>query len=160
MDLMDVAQLLGNFGEFFGAIAVVATLGYLAVQVRQNTRSVRAATYQAFSESYGDFRTLLVKDERLGALFGKGLRSRSELSTSERFQFDSLMMNFTRVAEVNFYHEIKGLVDEPFYRGWRDEAVEIWRMPGAQEWWSENSRFLNADFRAVWQRLITTSDRT
>ena len=155
MDLMDVAQLLGNFGEFFGAIAVVATLGYLAVQVRQNTRSVRAATYQAFSESYGDFRTLLVKDERLGALFGKGLRSRSELSTSERFQFDSLMMNFTRVAEVNFDHEIKGLVDEPFYRGWRDEAVEIWRLPGAREWWSENSRFFNADFRASWDRRIT-----
>jgi hypothetical protein len=155
MDLMDVAQLLGNFGEFFGAIAVVATLGYLAVQVRQNTRSVRAATYQAFSESYGDFRTLLVKDERLGALFGKGLRSRSEFSTSERFQFDGLMMNFTRVAEVNFYHEIKGLVDEPFYRGWQDEAVEIWRLPGAREWWSENSRFFNADFRASWDRRIT-----
>ena len=155
MDLMDVAQLLGNFGEFFGAIAVVATLGYLAVQVRQNTRSVRAATYQAFSESYGDFRTLLVKDERLGALFGKGLRSRSELSTSERFQFDSLMMNFTRVAEVNFYHEIKGLVDEPFYRGWRDEAVEIWRLPGAREWWSESSRFFNADFRMAWERRTT-----
>ncbi len=136
------------------------SLLYVAVQVRQNTRSVRAATYQAFSEAYCDFRTLLVKEERLGILWSKGLRSRAELSTSERFQFDSLMMNFTRIAEVNFYHERRDLVDEPFYRGWRDEAVEIWRMPGAQEWWSENSRFLNADFRAVWQRLITTSDRT
>ncbi len=34
MTLMDTAQLLGNFGEFFGAIAVVGTLAYLAVQVR------------------------------------------------------------------------------------------------------------------------------
>jgi len=147
---------LGSLGEAIAALAVVVSLLYVAVQVRQNTRSVRAATYQAFSESYGDFRTLLVKDERLGALFGKGLRSRSELSGSERFQFDSLMMNFTRVAEVNFYHEIKGLVDEPFYRGWQDEAVEIWRLPGAREWWSENSRFFNADFRAVWERGITS----
>ena len=155
MTLMETAQLLGNFGEFFGAIAVVATLGYLAVQVRQNTRSVQAATYQEFSESYGDFRTLLVKDERLGALFSKGLRSRSELPASERFQFDGLMMNFTRAAELNFYHEIKGLVDETFYSGWREEAVVIWRMPGAQEWWSENKRFFNADFRASWERRIT-----
>jgi len=146
---------LGSLGEAIAALAVVVSLLYVAVQVRQNTRSVRAATYQAFSESYGDFRTLLVKDERLGALFGKGLRSRSELSTSERFQFDSLMMNFTRVAEVNFYHEINGLVDEPFYRGWRDEAVEIWRLPGAREWWSESSRFFNADFRASWDRSMT-----
>ena len=157
MDLMDVAQLLGNFGEFFGAIAVVATLGYLAVQVRQNTRSVRAANYQAFSESYGDFRTLLVKDERLGALWGKGLRSRSELSASERFQFDGLMMNWTRAAELHFYQEIKGLVDEPFYSGWLDEAAAVWSMPGALEWWSEHSRSFNADFRAVWERRITSA---
>ncbi len=34
MNLIDTAQLLGNFGEFVGAIGVVATLAYLAVQVR------------------------------------------------------------------------------------------------------------------------------
>ena len=37
MTLMDMAQLLGNFGEFVGAIAVVVTLVYLSVQIRQNT---------------------------------------------------------------------------------------------------------------------------
>ncbi len=49
MTLMETAQLLGNFGEFVGAIAVVATLAYLAVQVNHtrkateaNTRSLRA----------------------------------------------------------------------------------------------------------------------
>lgn len=49
MDLMSTAQLLGNLGEFGGAIAVVITLVYLAVQVRHskeateaNTRSLRS----------------------------------------------------------------------------------------------------------------------
>ena len=32
MTLMETAQLMGNFGEFVGAFAVVATLFYLAVQ--------------------------------------------------------------------------------------------------------------------------------
>lgn len=35
MSLMELSQVLGNFGEFFGAIAVGATLIYVAVQVRQ-----------------------------------------------------------------------------------------------------------------------------
>ena len=34
MNLMDVSQMLGNFGEFVGAIGVVTTLAYLAVQIR------------------------------------------------------------------------------------------------------------------------------
>lgn len=61
MALTETAQLLGNVGEFVSALAVVATLFYLAVQVRHgraateaNTRSLdesrrlaRAQTYQA-----------------------------------------------------------------------------------------------------------------
>ena len=36
MDHQTFAQLLGNYGEFVGAIAVVATLVYLARQVRDS----------------------------------------------------------------------------------------------------------------------------
>ena len=43
MDHQGFAQLLGNYGEFVGAIAVVATLGYLAVQIRQNTSAMQAS---------------------------------------------------------------------------------------------------------------------
>ena len=42
MDHQAFAQLLGNYGEFVGAIAVVATLAYLAAQIRQNTRAIKA----------------------------------------------------------------------------------------------------------------------
>ena len=42
MDHVTFAQLLGNYGEFVGSLGVVATLFYLAIQVRQ-TRLVTAA---------------------------------------------------------------------------------------------------------------------
>ena len=44
MDLQSMAQLLGNFGEFVGAIAVVVTLAYLAVQVRHSKEATEANT--------------------------------------------------------------------------------------------------------------------
>lgn len=37
---------LGNLGDFVGGIAVVITLIYLAVQVRQNTSALKAASWQ------------------------------------------------------------------------------------------------------------------
>jgi hypothetical protein len=43
MDHQAFAQLLGNYGEFVGAIAVVATLGYLSVQIRQNTIAMQSS---------------------------------------------------------------------------------------------------------------------
>ncbi len=39
-------EALGAIGEMVGAIAVVATLGYLAIQLRLNTKSVYANTHQ------------------------------------------------------------------------------------------------------------------
>jgi len=40
-------ETLGNLGDFIGGIGVVATLAYLAVQVRQNTSALRTASRQA-----------------------------------------------------------------------------------------------------------------
>ena len=58
MDHQAFAQLLGNYGEFLGAIAVVATLFYLAVQVKHskdateaNTRSLEQSRQFALNEA-------------------------------------------------------------------------------------------------------------
>ena len=50
MDHQAFAQLLGNYGEFFGAIAVVVTLLYLAGQLKQNTNALRSASYSHWNE--------------------------------------------------------------------------------------------------------------
>ena len=42
MDLNSTAQLLGNFGEFISSIAILVTLGYLAVQVRAGRIATQA----------------------------------------------------------------------------------------------------------------------
>ena len=47
MDPMEIIQLLGSLGEFLGAIAVFATLLYLAVQVRDASRAAKFAAVEA-----------------------------------------------------------------------------------------------------------------
>ena len=44
MDLQAIAQLLGNFGEFFGSVAVFITLIYLAIQVKHGKQATEANT--------------------------------------------------------------------------------------------------------------------
>lgn len=43
---------LGAAGEFVGAIGVVASLVYLSVQIRQNTRSMDEGRTQALAQTY------------------------------------------------------------------------------------------------------------
>ena len=47
-------EAIGAIGEAVGAAAVVGSLVYLAVQIRQNTKSVQAATFQSVAEGLAD----------------------------------------------------------------------------------------------------------
>jgi len=46
---------LSSVAEFVAAIGVIASLVYLAVQVRQNTQSIRASTYEGMLRGSGEF---------------------------------------------------------------------------------------------------------
>ena len=63
---------LGNIGEFLGAIAVVASLLYLSMQIRQNTRSVKSATAQSASQTIVGMNALIVGDRTVAELVSAG----------------------------------------------------------------------------------------
>ena len=72
MSLMDTAQLLGNIGEFVGAIAIVATLVYLAMQVRQNTDMMSVGNAQHFVDFNISLVGPIVTNRELADLWIKG----------------------------------------------------------------------------------------
>ena len=61
MSLTDLA----NIGQVIGAIAVVISLIYVALQIRQNTNAVRSATAQSVHEHFAGWYHLLAADLEL-----------------------------------------------------------------------------------------------
>jgi hypothetical protein len=52
---------LANIGQAIGAIAVVISLIYVALQIRQNTNAVRSATAQTVHEHFAKWYHLVAK---------------------------------------------------------------------------------------------------
>ena len=71
MDQQALAAMLGSYGEFFGAIAVVVTLGYLAFQVRQNTRSSYVTRASAVTSRLEEIQKAIICDSDLSALLAR-----------------------------------------------------------------------------------------
>ena len=69
---LETAQLVGNLGEFVGAIAVVITLGYLAIQIRQNSKVVEAATSNSVTRSRNELNALLATHPELSEMILAG----------------------------------------------------------------------------------------
>ncbi len=53
----------GEIGELVGGVAVLATLLYLATQVRQNTAAIQETTRLAMSEQIEGFAEFLIAEE-------------------------------------------------------------------------------------------------
>ena len=69
-------EALGAVGEFFGAIGVLASLVYLATQIRDNSRSLQAASLQSVLDGPRDryFLPMATSGETT-EIFTRGLNS-------------------------------------------------------------------------------------
>jgi hypothetical protein len=94
---------LANLGQVIGAIAVVISLIYVALQIRQNTNAVRSATAQAVHEHFANWYQLVAADAELAQLAASGLRDYSSLSEQERVRFISAFMAFLTYSRNAFF---------------------------------------------------------
>ena len=58
----------GAIGELAGGVAVIVTLIYLALQIRQNTRAIRLGTGYAVTEEFRDMFALIAGQSSLAEL--------------------------------------------------------------------------------------------
>jgi uncharacterized protein YoxC len=79
---MTVEQL-GNIGEFVAAIATVITLIYLAFQLRQNTRALKATAFQNVTSEMGKNVEHIMDNGELAKILGKGATEPEMLTPAE-----------------------------------------------------------------------------
>jgi hypothetical protein len=66
-------QDLGNLGEFIGALGVVVSLIYVAVQIRHNTRAVRDSAEKEMARDASDFLSQITENAEVARIYRIGL---------------------------------------------------------------------------------------
>jgi len=112
MDLSELAQLLGGFGEFFGAIAVVATVGYLTVQIRQNTKALRVSAYADFVDRHVE----MVKFQAEHAEVISQPDEYESISEKDRTIHVAHLSGMLRNGDALHYQWQQGLLDDARFR--------------------------------------------
>ena len=74
-------------------------LAYLAIQIRQNTTSVRASTLQSAVQFSAGLVESLYRDPELALLFDRGREDPQSLNDAERVRFFYFMLGFVRIAQ-------------------------------------------------------------
>jgi len=74
---------LGNIGEFVGAIGVIVSFVYLAIQIRQNTRTIRTSNYESVMNGMREYHALIAQDGELADIYMRGSEDLSSLEPRE-----------------------------------------------------------------------------
>jgi hypothetical protein len=163
---------LGALGEFVGAIAVVATLAYLAIQIRQNTHSMEesrrlalAQTYQIRADALQQMLVQASESEYIGPIITKltvagypeYVASLEQLTPEERGRFRQWQIAQQTHWDNMYYQYQQGFLDDEYYRDSFRERVRrlapIWEALGVtgsrQSFMDEIDRIMASDSSQV-----------
>ena len=77
-------EALGALANLLAAIGVIATLIYLSIQIRQNTKAVRSSSIQNLVQSFSTTAQAAVENEYIVPLLLKANAGSNNLSEEER----------------------------------------------------------------------------
>jgi hypothetical protein len=154
MDHQAIAQLLGNYGEFVGAIAVVVTLAYLAVQVRQSKEATEANTRQMRGQAFVELNTVSNRfymwhrdnPDQLDVIL-RGTQDWQSLSSAEQRLAMLYFADETHYYELAYMLFHEKALDEQSYTSREEYFLSLLRSPGRRFWWDNFVDYIDGRFK-------------
>lgn len=150
-------EAIGAVGEVVGAAGVIASLVYLSIQIRQNTQSTMAATYQQATSGLRALSWGMASTPDLGLIFAKG-RQGAPLTDEEAARFHWACLAAFRTYENIFYQYERGVLEERVWRGVQEAMVQMFWHPGVQDWWKPRRSLFDAAFRRLMDQSSPPDD--
>jgi len=158
MDLMSAAQLLGNFGELLGSVGVLATLIYLSVQVRQNTKMMKATIRQELSKASTDA-TIQYSKQAEAWVKIQDPRGRPEWdSPAQELEAEWLTTSGFRSWENYAWQHGEGLVGTDDWEGIVEDMRHRGTFPYIVDQWRQTRRRYSARLREVVDPIFGVTD--
>ncbi len=133
---MSIADL-GSLGELVGSIAVVLTLIFLTMQLRQNTSALQTNISQSYLDRWMATYDHVINNDAIASAFAKNPQTVDDLSEIELIKLNAFFQMAMRQTEFMYYQYRNGKLDQELWDQWyaggvatfRDVAVlhEIWR---------------------------------
>lgn len=150
MDLDTLAKL----GEFVGGFFVVVSLVYLAHQVRQNTKSLRAENYARVLDKMSALQSRLSTDKDLNRIVVLGSQAPERLEPPERVRFGWAMYELLGAAEFMYHQSTNKALPPEVWERWEGTIAWWFLHPGIRTWWHNKPTPLSSDFEAFLENLL------
>jgi hypothetical protein len=146
-------QDLGSVGEFLAAIATLATLIYLARQIRQNSEAVKTAAAQSVLAGVNAALQNAASTPQLARVVILGQTDSDQLSEEERQQYILWLFSWFRTVEQAHHNYLLGHLDARIWEGLARHLQSVVHSPVIQTWWRLRESVFSPEFREFFNGL-------
>ena len=151
---------VGAIAEILGALALVLTLAYLAIQVTHSTQSARRAAVERAVDSVREWNRILIDNPDVADVYWKGTEGIENLSNQrERSQFGVMSYNLFKTCEQLHYQHMVGSMESSMWTGIEWQMRGNLLYPGHMQWWQERRHAFGQEFQDFISHLTPDTER-
>lgn len=152
---------IGAVSELVGAAGVIASLLYLAIQVRASTRASAVEAKLESTRLLNDFIDSLIQAPELNDLYLRGLADIESLSKTDYYRFSNMALKAFWFFSAGYFQHRMGTLGADDWHELR-AVLQYWlRKPGCRVWWDRLGRAsFGSEFREFVESEMAALDAT
>ena len=139
-------EALSAIGELVGAGAVVISLIYLAIQIRQNSKIVAANTFQAISATSSDITLRMAENTELTEIMLVAFENPDQLTPKQVMQTQLFLRAAFRNYENYYYQYRLGYLEPDIWAGFKQTILDHVTRGYGKLWWGAHQVAFGAAF--------------
>jgi len=144
--------------EIIASLAVIATLLYVALEVRQNTAATQAAGRQASVDTQNDLVSLINSSSNLADILHRGANGLSNIKDGEIIQFGAFLDQAFITFETFYFQWKAGVLDPRLWSIYRHAIADFMVQTGQQQWWETKRHWYDQEFQEYVNKVIDTEE--
>ena len=150
-------EMISAVGQMLGALGVIISLIYLAIQIRSQKRESRNTAMNSLVTHFSDLMRSQVETPDLCDLWLRGLHSFEKLDGPSKLRFGSHLGRQLRAADSLYLHFLDGTLDPRLWRGFDRTIADVAAYPGFQKWWLTRKHWYSDQLCALIDKHIQTA---
>lgn len=151
-------ETINAVAQLTAAVGVIASLFYLAVQIRQNTRSQRSAIVDSLTQSLINLLAPQASDPDLMRAFVAVIEDWHGATEADRLRGVSTLFTTFKLFENAWFQQRHGTLDPEQWEAWDLHIRVYYHRPGVKTWWSLRRAMFTASFREYVESTQPISD--
>lgn len=136
-----------QIGEILAAAGVIASVAFVALEIRQNSQAQVLSTTQTVVSDYIGSLEKFVDNPDFACLYVRGAQDYQTLSGSERLRFSAFYMStYYQLQEMHRLSE-DGSIDADTWSGFHSLLRETTRYPGVRQWFDARRDWFSTRFQ-------------